>query len=880
MALAWPMVGRDDELRRAGTLLGRDDVAGLVLVGAAGVGKTRFAREALRAARKRGVGVHWATATTSARELPLGAFASLLGPVDGDPVHLFQRATSALLSRAGARGVVVGVDDGHLLDGASASLLHQLVLRRAVRLVVTVRSGEPAPDAVTALWKDEHLERVDLPPLAAGTTADLLEAGLGGPVETPTAQRLWSITRGNPMYLRQLVDGEREAGRLSCVTGMWRWSGDPELPPGLIELVAHRMGALSRSECDVLDVLALAEPLGVDLLAGLVAARAVERAEARGLVELVTSGRRVEARLAHPLYGEVRRAQCGRLRARRLRGEVAGALARTGARRSDDMLRQAVLAVDSDLPPDAELLGAAGQRALDLGDCALAERLAAAAIAAGGGFASRMTLVWALCYTGRSQDVGTWLAELAASATTDEERVGVATLLAVGLFWDTDARERAEAVLADALAALTDEAFRTQLVATRATFDVYNGLTERAHGAAVTLLADPCLPTDSLVVATWALAVAEGDRGRLGGLAAAVARSDAAPGAWYVGSLRLGNVTEAWARALRLAGHLDDAAAMLTARRDLVTAQSNARGAVVGAMAQVDRDRGRLDTAVRGLREAAAVPRTAAWQNSMLVDLVGTLAMTGDAAAASALLATVDDGRRVLFDTDLLLARAWTAAAAGATSVGREHARAAARLASARGQPAVAVSALHTAVQFGDRTVAAELAALATEVDGPRAPAAAAHAAALAVDDGAGLLDAAERLEAFGALLLAADAAAQAAEAFLRSGRNGSSHEAAGRAGRLLGLCESGGTPALRALGRPLPLTAREREIVMLAATGHTNRQIAEQLVVSVRTVEGHLYRACGKLGVRGRAELATLLPGDLGTPRAARARRGVARAR
>nr|WP_283242168.1 helix-turn-helix transcriptional regulator [Gordonia araii] len=49
-------------------------------------------------------------------------------------------------------------------------------------------------------------------------------------------------------------------------------------------------------------------------------------------------------------------------------------------------------------------------------------------------------------------------------------------------------------------------------------------------------------------------------------------------------------------------------------------------------------------------------------------------------------------------------------------------------------------------------------------------------------------------------------------------------------------------------------LTDRQREIVRLAANGLSNKEIAERLVVSVRTVEGHLYRASQILGapVRG----------------------------
>jgi ATP/maltotriose-dependent transcriptional regulator MalT len=56
------------------------------------------------------------------------------------------------------------------------------------------------------------------------------------------------------------------------------------------------------------------------------------------------------------------------------------------------------------------------------------------------------------------------------------------------------------------------------------------------------------------------------------------------------------------------------------------------------------------------------------------------------------------------------------------------------------------------------------------------------------------------------------------------------------------------------------PLTAREREIADLVAAGHTNREIAEQLVLSTRTIEAHLRNVYGKLDVRSRIELARAL--------------------
>jgi DNA-binding NarL/FixJ family response regulator len=165
-------------------------------------------------------------------------------------------------------------------------------------------------------------------------------------------------------------------------------------------------------------------------------------------------------------------------------------------------------------------------------------------------------------------------------------------------------------------------------------------------------------------------------------------------------------------------------------------------------------------------------------------------------------------------------------------------------------------------VCFGDRTLAERLAELVTQVDGPFAAAAAAHAVALAADDGAALVTASIQLEQIGSLLQAADAAAQAAAAHTRHGRRGSAYAASTRAQQLAQTCEGARTPALAALAVPLPLTPREREIVTLAAAGRSNRQIAQQLVISVRTVENHLYRACLKLDVSDRAELAALLHG------------------
>ena len=169
------------------------------------------------------------------------------------------------------------------------------------------------------------------------------------------------------------------------------------------------------------------------------------------------------------------------------------------------------------------------------------------------------------------------------------------------------------------------------------------------------------------------------------------------------------------------------------------------------------------------------------------------------------------------------------------------------------------MSALHTAVRFGDRSHTERLAELAKTLNTPLAEAIATHAGGLANHDGDVLDVAAARFADLGAVALAADAAAQAAREHARTGHRGKEVESSTRA---YGLAGQGGirTPAVEAAARPLPISGREREIAMLVAAGLSNRQIADRLLVSVRTVEGHLYRIFAKLGIDDRDQLIHLL--------------------
>jgi DNA-binding CsgD family transcriptional regulator len=213
----------------------------------------------------------------------------------------------------------------------------------------------------------------------------------------------------------------------------------------------------------------------------------------------------------------------------------------------------------------------------------------------------------------------------------------------------------------------------------------------------------------------------------------------------------------------------------------------------------------------------------------------------------------------MFFEPNRQLTEAWVAAARGRTTEAVALALQAAELARQNGQLAREVLCLQAALQFGDNHNGDRLEELASQVEGPRADIVARWARSHARRDGDALLEVSRDLEKMGDRIAAADAAAHAALAFAHHNRRGARLTASGRASQLVAACGAA-TPATREAAAPLPLTTREREIAALVRDGLSNREIAEELTTSVRTVEGHIYRACSKLGVANRSELAELI--------------------
>src|ERR1700694_2848120 len=165
MRYSWPLTGRSEEMRVSDAALSAADLSGIVVCGAAGVGKSRIAREALSMAASKGCEARWAVGTLSAGALPLGAFASWVGTSVTDSLQLVRRVIQSLSATSPGTTMVVAVDDVHLLDDLSTFVLQQIVARGAAEVVLTVRDGEPIAAAVQEVWTGGMFARLDLQPL-------------------------------------------------------------------------------------------------------------------------------------------------------------------------------------------------------------------------------------------------------------------------------------------------------------------------------------------------------------------------------------------------------------------------------------------------------------------------------------------------------------------------------------------------------------------------------------------------------------------------------------------------------------------------------------------------------------------------------------------
>jgi DNA-binding CsgD family transcriptional regulator len=312
------LVGRESELAAVESLLRSERPCAIAIVGEPGIGKTTLWQAAVDHVRAHGARLLIARPTESEARLAFAGLADLLADV---PDELFAqlpepqrmgldvallRAPSAhpperrvvgagfltlLRALTAESEVVCAIDDVHWLDASSAQVI-EFALRRLgeepVRALVSVRASEFGRAPITALERDLQIEHVELGPLSVAALHRVLTQELGRTFPRPTLVRLARVADGNPLYAIEIA---RELGR----RGEHDLSRRVPVPQSLDALVRARVQALPAEARDaLLRAAALARPdtETIDPLE-------LAPAEEAGLVRIEVDGR---IEFVHPLF--------------------------------------------------------------------------------------------------------------------------------------------------------------------------------------------------------------------------------------------------------------------------------------------------------------------------------------------------------------------------------------------------------------------------------------------------------------------------------------------------------------------------------------------------------------------------------------------------
>ncbi|MFF3911455.1 LuxR C-terminal-related transcriptional regulator [Streptomyces sp. NPDC001848] len=835
ICVAWPVTARDAELTDIERAMGTE--AGVLLTGDLGVGKSTLLHAALDRARRGGAQI-----------------------VRLDQLERSWHSLQARLPVGRRPRLVITADDLRSADTPALVLTEQLVTGGQALLLASASASGQLPSGVRRLLIDARIRRVHVEPFGRTGAAKVLTARLGGPVTVDTAERLWDLTRGNALALRELTEQSLAEGSLRVVRGSWQWQGLSKLPGSrLTDLAGLLLGDLNPDERELADMLALAGSLEAGLPAVTELGEAAESLNRRGVVVTERTGARLSLRLSYPLCASVLRAALPELTARRLGLRIADAIEAAGRRRSEDTARVVTLRLAAGRQAPFAQLRTAIEGALTNEDFATAERLCRTALdtvagtgadqADGPDADAELALLLGESLAGQRRhveaDTQFRRATRARAAAGPAPRLLRARVLnlAVGLRRPT----QAEAVVAEAIGspgAGGADACAESLALVR----LFAGRFDELASAAVT---EGTAPVTALALhlrgaSETALSLLD---------PATAARRETTWDHLFV---------RAWIT-LHARGVAEATALLDPLRAHATRGGPRHRAQLALLEGSVHRAAGRTVQAMELLRRAAAHRGAGEWFATRawrLAQLAGALAEHGESAQALCLLdevrcAQAEELAHPLVADAVELENAVVAARLGDSTAAVRRALGVAERATAAGRVVQARTALHLAARAG-----AARRAVALLPEGPaeaeRDALVIRHVRALSTADGDVLDEVSERFAALGLLPLAAEAAAQASRAHHDRRRARASRAASTE---LSSRCDARPYHQPTAIGRPETpadpsLTAREREVAALAAAQLSNQEIADRLVLSVRTVENHLYRAYGKLGVTSRSEL------------------------
>lgn len=883
---------REEELADIVSAISAEECRAVFLTSDSGLGASTILQKLADAAKEH-VPVLTVHGSQSLARIPYGVLAPYLAshstPAEASRIGVLRQVLAAIDARQSdlsksARGddrPLIIVDDAHAVDEGTAELLVSLVMAGIVNVVASHARRHRLPDPFPKLWSSGLAENIVLHPLTRHQGHDFCEAILGGPVFPATSWHFWSTAAGNPLFIELLVSEAVELGRITKRSGTWVGQHVARLHGrDLADAVKTALRGLSPDGSAALNLVALAEPLAHSELARLVPETAIRELLDWPLIEFQqqSSGLLV---LANPIYGQVIRDMVPLTRSRVLHERIIGNLeADEGS--SESLLRRVLWALEVGVEVRDETLLRAAILASKLYQSTTALDLAQHIH--GAEFLLRARMVQARA----KYNLGDYCAAFKLMESFQQEANNVQDLIygallrastrsALGMPAESlmeDARElRAEGeslALANPAAAASiralsqSSALMVELLAlSRAgRFSEMTALSELLTAQlGLTEEADKLNRTIALTMDSERL-TAQGfpDQGAMRASEAfSIEHTDASEVFFLPESILLRQLT-----GLLCAGRW-------TAAMAEMNQYSIEDGPIVfsfGGGASVVRGMVLLRTG--SMVDALKVLR-AGIESLQLSDpqqLLGfCTAMAAFCAARLgqrelALIFLADYVESAGIFVVLAHERAYVSAARHlVTPGGAGLAELLAQADSARtsGSVLLELHALSLAMELGDETVAARVADAAVGVEGPWAHGIGSYADAVRSQNGANLLQAADVLEHAGLLGFAKLALESSARLLTSSGAAAEAGMARRRLRKITGdrANDMALPPVHDALQR---LTRREREVTALAAEGDSDRQIADKLKLSLRTVEGHLYRSYTKLGISSRMELLAAL--------------------
>lgn len=854
------LVGRDTEIQEVTAALGASDRIGAVVTGEAGVGKSFLAGEVLERLENHGA----PTARLGAigvDDVPLGALSRFVSHHDAAAGLTPSLALKRSLADRDAPTVFL-LDDADQFDDPSLLALFDAAESGSARLIITIRTDAIVPLLVERALTSGALVRLECRPLDRVATVDLANQIAGHDLSVETQRTVHELTRGNPLYVRELLTAAAETGALVVTDRGAEFAERPTSSRRLVDLVEQRHRTLDPIEREALHRIALIGDVGHDEITRFVDEGQLDTLERRGLIRSVLDGRRLRFEMTHPLHVEVIRSLEPPLVTRRIRSEHAAYLQALGMRRGRDKFRLATWSLDGICDVDPAILVDGARTAAATGDLPLAQRLAHAA------FDARPTIEAAELLGARQLATGDFAAmrahfpRWAELVDTTAQRANYEEMYTQAYFWRGHDAAMVPRLL-DGLDRWPDVASWQQAAAAASALLVSSGRIDEAVALAESIGEAPPGPT--AVLAAMTLGHGWRAQGRPVAAEASVAEALDFYRSISVDAYLLSSVAMAGLHLQTLAD-----AARFT-ELDRIVAEQETSWRDLGdtsnlALANLARGyswlvRGEYSRAVELARSATEGfernrhPGMRRWAMILHALSSAECADLDDAVSVLSLLDAERDHPAHLFAVSLERARAWVAHHRARPSEATQRLVAAAHDAARLGNVAGVIECAHDLARQGNADSAAPLVArlAGVEIQGNLHAVRLAHvraAASARPRDLGGCIDAFDRI---GLAHVAAECAVAAAS-------HASTPDEAQRWLRESARRRVPGSTRLAQRLTAASLTPREREVVVLAASGHTSRQIAEQLTVSHRTVETHLGRAYAKLGIEGRSGLSTLV--------------------